>query len=149
MIINSINKPAGPWQTFIQKPAGYFSNRSKFGSTPFKGGKYLIGKERAMIMTTNVMLPFLLYRSRKNSDITAEKQLHEIYTKIPDIKGNQLTKTFLHRMIGNIKKLTVTTEQLHQGTLQIYSDFCYNTARDCTRCKFLKILDLTKEQLPK
>ena len=121
---------------FVVPQQGYFARRTNFGKKEISCPKPLIGKTRALEMLVNIFIPFTLFYVQKTSDSTLETILHKLYMKIPLKEKNRYTKLFLHRLIGNIKNVSIKTEQIQQGLLQIFSDFCNLRLDKCNRCSF-------------
>lgn len=132
---------------FTVSPQGYFGLRTNFNSKILKTPKYLVGNQRALNLIVNVLLPVSVFFKKRENDTTAETLLHKFYDSLPVIEKNIITKIFIHKLTGNIKKLPINKERIQQGILQIYNDFCISCNYDCKKCKFLEILDLEPEQI--
>jgi Protein of unknown function (DUF2851) len=96
-------------------------------------GARLIGKERAIVLMANAVLPTFLALARRDGDVELEKVLYRLYLVLPPEGSNHRTR-FMERRLAPVTPLQPTL-RTHQGLLQIHQDFCRSFHEGCARCR--------------
>jgi hypothetical protein len=146
---NSIKKLASQIQcSLFQTGEGYFANRSNFGSKKFSRKVALIGEDRSLTIWVNTFLPLLVAWAREQNQNQIEEKLHQCWKEVPVNNQNHISKIMLGRLLGSkIDSIPVKKEQIQQGLIQIFQDFCDTKLSGCTGCPFPRLMSLTASDL--
>lgn len=105
----------------------------------------LVGKEWLEIISVNVILPFLLYISKRKKDKKLFSHIFKNYLSIPLTLPNKIGKLMVYRLFSKrgTKIMSKMNERFQQGLLQIFYDFC-DFIPDCKNCVFPEIIKTFK-----
>jgi hypothetical protein len=98
----------------------------------------LIGRQRALTVVVDAVLPVLLLYARQEDGPLLQGQLLACYRVLPRLPDNQVLRYMARRLLGNDPTLLalVTGARQQQGVLQIFADFCDNDEGECQGCDF-------------
>ena len=149
-----VSKQFSTWtqNMFFQEGSGYFAKHATLGGKPFKNSCALIGQERSILIWINAFMPLALawFRSQKESEesIALEKFLHRVWKTVPVQGYNRVSKTMLARLMGRrSQQFKIHSEQMQQGLIQIFQDFCDISPDACRGCPFPKIVLLPVHEM--
>jgi hypothetical protein len=119
-------------------PHTYWGARSRFGSRPGRLPQRLIGRQRALTIIVDAMLPVLLSASYARGDTELQQLLLTSYRVAPRLPGNRLLHDMSRRLLGGEPRLLalVTHARHQQGMLQVFEDYCSHDEGGCQGCGF-------------
>ena len=119
-------------------PHTYWGGRSRFGSRPQHLQQRLIGRQRALTIVVDAMLPVLLCDAHARGDTELEQLLLTGYRVAPRLPGNRILRDMSRRLLGDDPRLLalVTHARHQQGMLQVFEDYCSHDEGDCQGCDF-------------
>jgi hypothetical protein len=127
-------------RTFINRNNDLFSVDDDLWSFrySFKGKRFvnknrLIGRERALTIMVDVLMPLMLLCSKENGDHQLEENIHNIYTQISRLPSNSITRFMVRRMLRG-KRHIVNSARRGQALIQIFNDYCVNNEDGCPGC---------------
>jgi hypothetical protein len=123
----------------LQSPShAYWGARSRFGSRPGRSQQRLIGRQRALTIVVDAMLPVLLYKAHAQGDTDLAQLLLTGYRVAPRLPGNSILRDMSRRLLGNDPRLLalVTHARHQQGILQVFEDYCSHDEGGCQGCGF-------------
>lgn len=127
------------WIEMLQVPAhAYWSTRSRFGSRSGGARQQLIGRQRALTMVVDAVLPVLLGEARAQGDVDLVPRLLASYRGAPRLPDNAILRDMSRRLLGDDPELLalVTHARQQQGMLQIFEDYCSHDEGGCQGCGF-------------
>jgi hypothetical protein len=104
-----------------------FNNR---GRSP----KKLIGKDRAISLVIDCLIPFFLAKSRSMHDLEMEKRLVSACYATPKPTSNSVIDFMIRNLFGKDNRQIVTSVLHQQALIQLHNDFCYRSPAYCTEC---------------
>ncbi len=116
----------------------YWGARSRFGSPPGRSPQRLIGRQRALTIVVDAMLPVLLSEAHAQGDTDLQPLLLESYREAPRLPDNAILRDMSRRLLGDDPRLLalVTHARHQQGMLQIFEDYCSQDEGECQGCGF-------------
>ncbi|ETX07544.1 MAG: hypothetical protein ETSY2_10575, partial [Candidatus Entotheonella gemina] len=116
----------------------YWGTRSRFGSRPGRLSQRLIGRQRALTIVVDAMLPVLLYGASAQGDAGLQQLLLTSYRTAPRLPDNTILRDMSRRLLGDDPQLlTLVTHARHQqGMLQVFEDYCSHNEGECQGCGF-------------
>jgi hypothetical protein len=148
--------PAKPSRRIARSPAAkaiielltgladeYWSWRSTFGGRRTPSATKLIGKNRAVVMFVDAIVPIVLANARAAGDKDLENRLHRAYATLPRLPGNSVQRFMAARLFGGEAeaRAVVNSARRQQGLMQLFRDYCEPDAAGCRKCAFAKALD--------
>ncbi len=124
-------------RVFNPEEDNYWNYRYSWGGRRKKRPVRLIGRERAVIILINALIPAMLAYARKKKDRGLEGILHRIYTSQPSSGNDRITKFVTHHLFGR-KKINSARHQ--QALYQIFNNYCGNEEVGCADCNLATIL---------
>ena len=103
---------------------------SKKGSRP----KKLIGKDRAISLVVDSLIPFFLAKSREVHDLDMEKRLVSACYATPKPTSNSVIDFMIRNLFGKENRHLVTSVLHQQALIQLHNDFCYRFPAYCSEC---------------
>lgn len=136
-------------QKFLFQPGwGYFGRHATLEGRKFSQKTALIGEERALTIWVNSFLPALVCWCKKEGDEQLEEQLVRFWRALPTLSENRISKMMLLRFLGaKGDDFPVKTEQIQQGLLQLFQDFCDTKPTACVGCPFPRVAVLSRSDL--
>lgn len=118
----------------------YWSRRFTVGGKTVNVENRLIGKDRALSLAYNALIPFLIMRAREMKDTRTEKYLVRLHRQFPALPSNTVTKYMKQRLFGTVLPpgLTFRLEWQNQALFQIFYSCCTNPDLTCAECVFCK-----------
>jgi hypothetical protein len=113
---------------------GYWEDHFDFNSARPGLGPVLLGRERAMEICINVILPFALAWSRKTGEPEPGRRALEAYSRYPGGSANSLVRHMLDQL--SVPSGTAGTARRRQGLIHVYKTLC--TRGKCRECEFGK-----------
>ncbi len=115
----------------------YWGARSRFGSRPGRVQR-LIGRQRALTIIVDAMLPLLLGEANRQGDAELAALLRACYREAPRLPDNSLLRDMSRRLLGDDPQLLVlvTHARHQQGMLQVFEDYCRHDEGACQACGF-------------
>lgn len=116
----------------------YWGTRSRFGSRPGRLQQRLIGRQRALTIVVDAMLPLLLCEAHAQGDTDLQQLLLAGYRTAPRLPDNAILRDMSRRLLGDDPPLlTLVTHARHQqGMLQVFEDYCSHDEGGCQGCGF-------------
>ncbi|KPK57669.1 MAG: hypothetical protein AMK73_09935 [Planctomycetes bacterium SM23_32] len=104
----------------------YWSRRCTFGGKRLARPSALVGRQRAMGILADVLLPMLLAHSRRENDAGAAGKLHELWRGLPRQEGNVVTRRMEQVIFASRREAreVVNSARRQQGLHQLYRDCC-------------------------
>jgi len=112
----------------------YWSFRYAFGGKRLIRARALVGKERALSIVVDVLLPVLLAHASAAEDATLAARLRALWEGLPRRAENAITRRMERMIFGSQAAAlrTVRSARRQQGLHQLYRDCCHAAA--CERC---------------
>ena len=113
----------------------YWSWRCTFGGTRLSAPRALVGRERAVSIIIDVLLPLMLAHAREQGDDELAGRLHILWRHLPRRPDNAVTRRMQQVIFGTPDAATevVDSARRQQGLHQLYKDFC-GGPDGCNRC---------------
>ncbi len=123
----------------LHMPAhAYWGARSRFGSRPGRSPQRLIGRQRALTIVVDAMLPLLLCGAHAQGDTVLQHLLLTAYREAPRLPDNSILRDMSRRLLGDDPQLLalVTHARHQQGMLQVFEDYCSHDEGGGQGCGF-------------
>jgi hypothetical protein len=119
-------------------PHPYWGPRSRFESRPGRLPQRLVGRQRALTIVVDAMLPVLLCDAYTQGDTALQQLLLTSYRIAPRLPGNRMLHDMSRRLLGGDPRLLalVTHARHQQGLLQVFEDYCSHDEGGCQGCGF-------------
>ncbi|WP_179131507.1 DUF2851 family protein [Candidatus Entotheonella palauensis] len=116
----------------------YWGARARFGSRSGRLQQRLIGRQRALTMVVDAVLPVLLGQACTQGDSDLQQVLLAAYRLAPRLPDNTLLRDMSRRLLGGDPELLalVTHARHQQGMLQVFEDYCSHDEGGCQGCGF-------------
>jgi hypothetical protein len=126
---------------FYQPGEGFFATRSSFSSKEFKTKVALFSLEKVYVMLTNVIFPYLVYKSKTDKIEGLYQKVLKIYNSINYFEKNRVVKDFLNKLViyPEYQKYFKSKLVFSQGIIQLYKDFCQPNKGECKNCTLPEI----------
>jgi len=113
----------------------YWSWRCTFGGARLAAPRALVGKERAVSIIVDVLLPLLLAHAQEQDDEELVRRLHILWRHLPRRPDNAVTRRMQQVIFGGAEAAgeVVNSARRQQGLHQLYRDFC-GGPDGCNRC---------------
>jgi hypothetical protein len=113
----------------------YWSHRHRFGGRRMDRPKALVGRERAMSIVVDVLLPMLLAHARREDDAHLAGRLQAVWRGLPRRHDNAVTRRMEHVIFESRQEArkVVDSARRQQGLHQLYRDCCRSDG-GCERC---------------
>ncbi|MFA5859015.1 MAG: DUF2851 family protein [Elusimicrobiota bacterium] len=133
----------------VQPARGYFAERCVYGGREAFPKYAFIGRNRAMVVLSNSVLPvmYVYYKSR-GKDLSA-KYVRRLYRAVPCLELNRRAKLMSCRIFGpvRLKNYHIKSELQQQGLVQLFHDFCDEKCMRCVSCVLPDILQIPTAEL--
>ncbi len=108
----------------------FWNHRHTLGSKPTARPLALVGRDRALELLANHLVPLALLEDPEFS--------WDAYLRLPSPAPNTKVKNATLRLFGARDDLASLLRPIahHQALLEIYHDFCLEDASDCSECPF-------------
>jgi len=106
--------------------------------------KKLVGKDKAVSLVADGLIPFFLGRCRLDNDTEMEHRLVVLYHSLPLPASNAIIDFMARNMIGGDNRFSARSVRHQQALLQIYKDFCHRAPAGCANCAFVEYLKIYK-----
>lgn len=115
----------------------YWTRRLRLGGARGSAQR-LLGRERALTVVVDALLPVLLLHAQHQADEVLSEGVWACYHAAPRLPDNHLLRYMRRRLLGDEPALLalVRGARQQQGLLQIFHDFCGNDEGDCQGCEF-------------
>ncbi len=110
----------------------YWHRHFDFGLTGHRLGPALIGPDRALVIASNVILPFAYAFGQSWDDERLSQEALQSYALVPSPALNQVTRHMILQLGGASKKGLIRTARREQGLLHLFHSYC--TRARCTEC---------------
>lgn len=118
------------------KANGFWENHYTFAESASKPMKLLIGKERAIELMINVIIPISLLYARIFKKTNVRKNALSLFENIKSSKSNAVLKIIDEQLVKSRFKLD--TASLYQGAVQLYKYYC--SEEKCNDCAIGKLV---------
>ncbi len=120
---------------FLELEHPYWSRRYTLGGRRLDKPRALIGRERALTIVVNVLLPMLLAHADAENDPSLAGRLRAVWQGLPRRPDNTVTRRMEQVIFGDADqaRAVVGSARRQQGLHQLYRDCC-RTDRGCERC---------------
>jgi hypothetical protein len=116
------------------KSAGFWLNHYRFQEEATGNLNFLIGRDRAIELVVNVIIPLSLLYARIFKKVQIRKSALSLFESLKFSKSNAITKIVDEQLIKGRLKLDNTA--LYQGTIQLYKFYCEE--EKCMECEIGK-----------
>jgi len=134
----------------VDAPGDYWTSHSKWGGARLGRPLKLIGKSRALAIIVNAVVPATLAHARRSKDRELETKLFELYSGLPRLPANSVTRLMTHRIFGMQTKSSedpaacdtrkvLCNARREQGLIQLFNDWCSQNPT-CANCAVLPLL---------
>ena len=154
-IINSLRpaKNGGSARKFVRRLLSEFSevsdsfwdNRYTFNSRS-RLPKKLIGRDRAISLIVDCLIPFFLAISRTENQTELEQKLAAISLSTPKPSSNAVVDYMERQLFGQRPRTIIKSVRHQQALIQLYNDFCFMAPGGCGSCQFLEYLQAAAEK---
>lgn len=130
-------------ELFVGLSDPYWDFRYGFGGKRLTSSRKLVGRDRALILVVNILVPILLQYAREHDDPHLEERVHSVYRHCRKLAPDSVTRFMAHHLFGGEKRarLCITGARRQQGVHQVYKDFCKRDDTDCSDCVLLLAID--------
>lgn len=109
-----------------------------------KRAKKLVGRDKALSLALDCLVPFLLAQCRRDNDTAMEQRLVAVYHALPPSASNAVVDYMARNMIGKENPFQARSVRHQQALLQLYKDFCHRAPAGCEGCAFVEYLKIFK-----
>jgi hypothetical protein len=134
--INNTEKLKKLFSFLTIKANGFWENHFTFAEPASKPMKLLVGKERAIELIINVIIPMALLYARIFKKSNVRKNALSLFENIKSSKSNSVLKIIDEQLVKNRFKLD--SAALYQGAVQLYKFYCVE--KRCLECEVGKIV---------
>jgi len=122
-------------EEFLSLADPYWSHHYTLGGKPLARPRALVGRERAMAILIDVLLPMLLAHAREEGSAELAGRLHALWRGLPRRPDNAITRRMECTIFGSPQaaRKVVNSTRRQQGLHQLYRDCC-RTESGCERC---------------
>lgn len=121
-------------------PDAFWSWHWSLTGPRMKSPSFLTGAERTNELVVNVILPWLLARTRSDDQSDQLQRLKRFYFHWPRAADNALLKMARKRLLNGVKCSWIQSAADQQGLLQILTDFCGHSNATCEHCLFPEVV---------
>lgn len=118
------------------KANGFWENHYTFAESASKPIKLLVGKERAVELIINVIIPISLLYARIFKKSNVRKNALSLFENIKSSKSNAVLRIIDEQLVKSRFKLD--TASLYQGAVQLYKFYC--AEEKCEDCEIGKLV---------
>jgi len=111
----------------------FWDYRYSLGSRA-RGGKKLVGRDRAVAILVDSLIPLFLAISRSRHDIELEKKLVSAIYAAPKPSSNSVVDFMSRNLFGKERGGIVRSALHQQALIQLYNDFCFSFPSHCGSC---------------
>jgi len=128
---------------FVGLSDPYWDLRYGFGGKRLTSPRKLVGRDRALILVVNILVPILLQYAREHGDPHLEERVHSVYRHCRKLAPDSVTRLMARHLFGGEKRARqcITGARRQQGVHQVYKDFCKRDDTDCSDCVLLLAID--------
>ncbi len=134
-------------QNLLEKFTGisdpFWNNRYAF-LRPTRHPKKMVGKDKAVSLVADGLIPFFLGLCRQVNDTKMEHRLVMVYHSLPIPASNAVIDYMKRNMIGRDNSFAARSVRHQQALLQVYKDFCHRAPAGCINCAFVEYLKTLK-----
>ena len=134
----------------VDEPGDYLTSHNRWGGTRLGRPLKLVGKSRALAIIVNTVIPATLAHARMAKDRELESKLFDLYSGLPRLPANSVTRLMTHRIFGAQTKPSTNTSgrgatrvicnaRREQGLIQLFNDWCSQNPT-CANCAVLPLL---------
>jgi hypothetical protein len=122
-------------ENFLSTKDPLWENFTNFSSKREKPAS-LMGRNRILELTVNVLLPALFASGELRSSARLKKFAVEAWIALPPTQNNSILKIFEEKWFANKNKFrkTLNSAATRQGAIHIYRNFCEKNCGDCLSC---------------
>ncbi|UCD56907.1 MAG: DUF2851 family protein [Candidatus Hydrogenedentota bacterium] len=112
----------------------FWSHRYSASGKRLRKPVSLVGRDRALTIVVNAFVPLALFHARLEGHDEEEQAVHQLYSTLPSLPPNSITRLMEYRMFGGSpKKRMARSARAQQGLLQIFADWCSEDP-SCEKC---------------
>lgn len=118
-------------------PSGYWTDHCDFGKRISQIGATLIGKDRALDIVVNILMPIAIVWADESQSTTLRKAVERLYGSCPKLQDNHITKQIQSQIFTDSQPFNVISPnaKIQQGTMYLHNNFC--TSRLCDLCPII------------
>jgi hypothetical protein len=116
------------------KSTGFWLNHYRFQEEATGNLNFLIGRDRAIELVVNVIIPLSLLYARIFKKVQIRKSALSLFESLKFSKSNAITKIVDEQLIKG--RLKIENTALYQGTIQLYKFYCEE--EKCMECEIGK-----------
>ena len=130
-------------ELFVDLSDPYWDFRYGFAGKRLTSPRKLVGRDRALILVVNILVPILLQYAREHSDTHLEERVQSVYRHCRKLAPDSVTRFMARHLFGDEKRARqcITGARRQQGVHKIHKDFCRRDDTDCSECVLLLAID--------
>ena len=107
-------------------PTGYWIDHCNFGKRMSQIGATLVGKDRALDIIVNILLPIALVWAEESQSTVLQDAVHRLYGSCPKLQDNKITKQVQSQIFTEQQpsKIISSSARHQQGAMYLYKNFC-------------------------
>ncbi|MBI5184601.1 MAG: DUF2851 family protein [Nitrospinae bacterium] len=139
----------------VDEPSDFWSSHHSWAGRKSPRPRKLIGRDRALVILWNAILPTLSAYSQKAGDANLEARVGAIYSNFPLLPENSVQGFMNTWLLGERSRRSpaANSAMRQQGLIHVYKKFCAANEKGCMDCGFLSSLHkgtrITKKKLSK
>ena len=118
-------------------PSGYWTDHCNFGKRIPQIGATLIGKDRALDIIVNILLPIATVWAEESQSTTLYEAVIQLYGSCPKLQDNRITKQIQSQIFSDLQPFNVISpnSKIQQGAMYLHNNFC--SSRLCDLCPII------------
>lgn len=126
----------------VDEPSDFWSSHHSWTGRKSPRPRKLIGRDRALVILWNAILPTLSAHSQKSGDANLEGRVRVLYSHFPLLPENSVQGFMNTWLLGERSQRSpvVSRAMRQQGLIHVYKKFCAANEKGCMDCGFLSSL---------
>lgn len=118
-------------------PSGYWIEHCDFGKRMPQIGANLIGRQRALEIIVNKLMPMAMVWAEESQSTTLYEAVERLYGSCPKTQENSITKQIESQIFTDSQPFKVISPnaKIQQGAIYLHKNFC--TSRLCDLCPII------------
>ena len=118
-------------------PSGYWADHCNFGKRMSQIGATLIGKNRALDIIVNILMPIAVVWAEESQSTALQVAVERLYSSCPKLQDNRITKQIQSQIFTDLQpfKLITPNAKIQQGEMYLHYNFC--RSRLCDLCPII------------
>ena len=113
-------------------PTGYWIDRCNFGKRLSQTSATLVGKDRALEIIVNILLPISLVWAEESQSTVLQDAVRRLYGSCPKTQDNHITKKIQSQIFTEAQppKTILSSAKNQQGAIYLHKNFCISQLCD-------------------